>query len=128
MNKRVFDELSKCKVCNLPYYDENTTSMIIPLYNNDCVSVELVRNHYYIIKVSDMVLNPPENDTIRTNWNKGRMIHSKYLLVTPTKVVGKMMQFDGCGWDMSKNIALDDCYSDMWVSKEGISVVREHIC
>ena len=50
MNKRMKQQLASCKICQLPFYDDNTLQMEIPLYSPNAAKVELEENKYYIIQ------------------------------------------------------------------------------
>ena len=47
------------------------------------------------------------------------------MIVTPIKFVGKMIQFDGCGYDYYNNRNLDDVYNGLWLPQGGIEVIEE---
>ena len=125
MNPLIKQQLEKCKVGIS--YDDNTTTIFIPKQNKETVtkSIELKRDYYYVVKLAKYILYPPENFTLDSNWNKGVHPKSEYMLVTPIKFVGKMIQFDGCGYDYSNDKALDDLYSGLWLPSKGIEVIEE---
>lgn len=123
MNNIVKKELDRCKNI-LPEYDENTTYIFIPKQSNN-KSIELNIGRYFIIKLAKYILYPPENFTLDSNWNHGIHPKSEYMLVTPIKFVGKMIQFDGCGYDYYNDKNLDDVYNGLWLPQGGIEVIEE---
>ena len=126
MNNIIKRELEKCR-CNLPQYDDSTTKMFIPKNGGKVESepIEFKVGENFIIRLAKYILYPPENFTLDSNWNKGVHPKSEYMLVTPIKFVGKMIQFDGCGYDYSNDKALDDLYSGLWLPSKGIEIVEQ---
>ena len=123
INSIIKKELDKCKNI-LPEYDEDTTYIFIPKQSNN-KSIELNIDRYFIIKLAKYILYPPENFTLDSNWNHGIHPKSEYMIVTPIKFVGKMIQFDGCGYDYYNNRNLDDVYNGLWLPQGGIEVIEE---
>lgn len=128
MNNTIKSELGKVKT-KLPDYDDDTTHLIIPRHLAEATVkktiVDLTIGKYYIIKLERYILYPPENFTLDANWNNGIHPKSEYMLATPIKFVGKMVQFDGCGYDNSERKALDDVYNGLWLPSKGFTIVRE---
>lgn len=125
MNNIIKKELAKCKNI-LPEYDENTTYIFIPRQSTEIKKeIVLQRDFYYIIRLAKYILYPPENFTLDSNWNHGIHPKSEYMIVTPIKFVGKMIQFDGCGYDYYNNKNLDDVYNGLWLPQGGIEVIEE---
>lgn len=125
MNNIIKKELDKCKNI-LPEYDENTTHIFIHKQNTDTqnLSISLNLDNYYIIKLARYILYQPENFTLDSNWNNGVHPKSEYMLVTPIKFIGKMVQFDGCGYDYSNNLPLEDVYSGLWLPSKGFEIIE----
>lgn len=125
INSIIKKELDKCKNI-LPEYDENTTYIFIPRQSTEIKKeIVLQRDFYYIIKLAKYILYPPENFTLDSNWNHGIHPKSEYMIVTPIKFVGKMIQFDGCGYDYYNDKNLDDVYNGLWLPQGGIEVIEE---
>lgn len=125
MNNIIKEQLKKCSF-KLPPYDDSTTSLFIPKQSAEVKKeITLKRDYYYIIKLARYILYPPENFTLDSNWNNGVHPKSEYMLVTPTKFVGKMIQFDGCGYDYYNDKNLDDVYNGLWLPQGGIEVIEE---
>lgn len=127
MNNTIKLELGKVKT-KLPDYDDTTTHIVISKHSTEITNekiVDLCVGKYYIIKLEKYILYPPENFTLDANWNNGVRPKSEYMMVTPIKFVGKMVQFDGCGYDNSERKALDDIYNGLWLPSKGFTVVRE---
>lgn len=125
MNDIIKKELEKCNF-ELPYYDDNTISLFIPKQGNKInKEISLQRDCYYIIKLARYILYPPENFTLDSNWNNGIHPESEYMIVTPIKFLGKMVQFDACGYDYQNNESLNDVYSGLWLPSKGFEIIEE---
>ena len=126
MNNIIKQELEKCKDI-LPEFDDNTTYILIPKNNNqqENKNIELEIGKYYTIQLAKYILYPPENFTLDSNWNNGIHPQSEYMLVTPIKFVGKMIQVDGCGYDFYNHKTLDDVYNGLWLPRGGIEILEE---
>lgn len=121
-------ELEKCKV-SLPNIDDNTYHFIVhkrdPIIQEETKEIELKQDYYYVIKLEYYILHPPDNFTLSSNWNKGINPISEYLLGTPIKFIGKMVQWDCCGYDIKNDLALDDVYSGLWLPLKGFTIIKE---
>ena len=129
MNKIIKEQLDKCKI-KLPEYNDSTTHLIIEkqLSNKEIIQEsvkEAERDHYYIIQLQYYIINPPDNFTLSSNWNNGINPTSEYLLGTPIKFVGKMIQWDCCGYDYKNKNPLDDVYNGLWLPSKGFTIVEE---
>lgn len=62
---------------------------------------------------------------LSSNWNRGIVPKSEYLMVMYKKSLGDMIQVDGCGWDEKRNASLPDAYMDLWLPRNAINVVKE---
>ncbi len=120
MNRIIKEELEKVRV-PLPYYDDNTTYIIIE--GNTATDILVRINHEYIIMLHDSVLN--KSSGLSSNWNRGITPKSKYLLVMVTKITGNMVLVDGCGYDIKLEESLKDSYIDLWLPKSLFKVISE---
>ena len=120
MNKFIKKELKKCKVANIPDFDDSTTQIVIPcenLYNG--ISIE--QDKYYIIDVDYKKLT----STVMINWNRGLTLKSTTLICRYKKALSNMRCFDACGYDLINRKALPDVYYGLWLPKDSFKVVRE---
>lgn len=125
INPLIKEQLEKCNI-KLPYYDDNTIRLIIPKQQiNESRELVLEVGRYYVIKIAKYIFYPPENFTLDSNWNNGIHPQSEYMIATPIKFVGKMVQFDGCGYDFYNGKSLDDIYNGLWLPKGGIEIIEE---
>ena len=101
MNKIVKQQLSSCKVADIPEFDDNTTHIFIPKANKSSLVLEFHIHSYYIIEIADYVLNPSPEFTLATNWNKGTIPPNKYMKVEVSQITGKMIKVTGIAYDVS---------------------------
>lgn len=81
--------------------------------------------HYYIIKLKNYIINPPDNFTLSTNWNKGVVPKSEYLRCVIVQLLGDMVRICANGFDVVNNCDLNDSYVDLWLPKEGFDIIME---
>ena len=62
---------------------------------------------------------------LASNWNKGIIPKSEYLMVMYKKSLGDMIQVDGCGWNIDRDASLTDAYMDLWLPRNAFTVVTE---
>ena len=89
------------------------------------VVLELVDGHIYIICLEDYIINPTDNFTLSSNWNAGIVPKSKYMMAQLMQRVGKMLQFDGIGYDISTGEYKEDVYKGLWLPQGGIQIIKE---
>lgn len=123
MNKIIKRELEKVRF-NIDY-DDDTTVIKIPKDARATITVDLKVNHNYNIYVENYILNEPPNFTLSSNWNQGVVPKSKYMNICVTRVMGKMIQVDACGFDVEHQCTLPDTYAGLWLPSAAIHVVKE---
>lgn len=127
MNKIIKRELEKVRA-NIEY-DDNTTKIIIPKDTNKVndVSEQFVFQigKSYNIVIAGYVINEPEGFTLSSNWNGGRKPKTNSLNICVTKILGKMLQFDGCGFDLKTNTTTTDLYQQFWLPRAAILRAKE---
>lgn len=123
INELIVKQLQNCKRCNIPTYDENTTSIFIP---KNSIKKELgwVKDNYYLIQIEDYILNPPPGFTLAQNWNGGTNPPSKYMNVCCLQLMGKMVRVDGVSFDIEKNIVLGNAWSG-WLPTAAVKIIKE---
>ena len=126
MNPVIKRELEKVRI-PLPEYDDNTTVLTI-LRRGAEEQVKTFPIHVgkcYLIQLADYVLHEPPNFTLSSNWNNGVVPKSPFLKVQVSKVMGKMIQVDGSGFDTVRQVDCDDAYIGLWLPLASIGVVQE---
>lgn len=119
MNKIIQAQLKKCEVADLSTYDEATCTYHIPRFRQ----VKLEVNTCYLIKLDDMVLNRDSSSVLVSNWNKGTVPPCRYMKVDVCKVLGKMIQVNGLGFDYDTKEDLNVMWSG-WLPLQNISVIE----
>lgn len=126
MNPVIKRELEKVRA-PLPEYDDNTTLITILRKSVEpgAQVPQLIENHCYIIELESYILDEPPNFTLSSNWNRGIIPKSKHLQIEVSKVMGKMTQVNGSGYDIMNEQPLTDGYIGLWLPVLGIKIIRE---
>ncbi len=104
MNKYIKEQLNKCKVAKVPYFDDNTTELSIPFDTSNLIPGEFYINMEYNIEVEDYIIHPFPGFNLHDNYNNGIVPTDKFMHIKVLKDMGKMMQImaiglnDGQGW------------------------------
>lgn len=102
MNKFIKEQLSKVKYATLPYYTDDTKTIVIQRQNilKD-LNNNLKINGEYTIEVEDYILHPYDGFTLHANWNDNKIPTEKVMHVKLLEIVGKMYHVESnnwCGW------------------------------
>ena len=122
MNPYIKQQLRMVKIADVPEWDDDTTELTIP--RKTAVEITPEIDHYYLIELADYLLNPPDGFSLHDNWNNGNIPKHKYMKCYCTKVMGKMIQVLGVGFDYENRIDLDE-YWDGWLPMKSINILRE---
>lgn len=119
LNKIAKRELSK--VTEVPIqFDDNTTKIIIKRR----VDIKLAEGEYYLIKISDFMINPPANSVINSNWNQGNNPHYKYYKVEINKILNNMIKVSGVSDDYEHDGIQNEFWSG-WIPREELTVIQK---
>lgn len=121
MNDLIKQQLDKVKWVVLPPYDESTTELTIPRIG---AKQELLEGHIYLISIADYILHPSDTFSLAVNWNKGIVPQSKTIRCQLLQKAGNMYKFGAIGFDEVANADKDDIYPELWLPKDGITVIR----
>lgn len=114
MNKEIKLELNKCKIANIPEYDEDTLEITILKHN----SLDIIENHYYTINIDDYIINEPDNFTLSSNWNNGTKPPENTVRAKIEKIMGKMIKVNCIGVNSGK------VWSG-WLPRKSVDIVEE---
>ena len=89
------------------------------------IIIDLVIGCIYVICLEDYIINPTDNFTLSSNWNAGVVPKSKYMMAQLMQRMGKMLQFDGIGYDISTGEYKEDVYKGLWLPQGGIQIVKK---
>lgn len=123
LNPILKEQLSKVKVAHIPDYDDNTLELHIPC-GSDVKVTSYQLNRYYIVELSDYILNPPPDFSLASNWNHGSIPTSKYYFAEITQIVGRMIKITGCGYDIKTRTRTNDVWEG-WVPQRGLKLIQE---
>lgn len=121
MNDIVKEQLSKCKIAQVPSFDDNTTLIVVHKREPE---KEPELNHYYIIELEDYIINEPAGFTLSANWNKGVKPSCSYYKAEVIQIMGKMIKVRGIGY----NPVEDSDYSEPWTGwlpRSGFHIKKE---
>lgn len=119
MNLIIEQQLKKCKVASIPYFDKNTTHLIIPKVTVQNEEV-CIPGHYYLIEIEDYVINEPPQYTLSSNWNKGTKPPEHRMKVDILQIMGKMVKINGIGDNT-------DITWEGWLPLKSFKVLKELI-
>ena len=123
ISKLIEDQLKKCNRCEIPSYDENTTSLIIPK-NSIKRELSFVVDNYYLIEIADYVLNPPPGFFLAQNWNNGINPPSKYMNVCCIQKMGNMVRVDGISFNIENNSPGNLAWTG-WLPLAAVKIIKE---
>lgn len=106
MNKQVIEQLNKVSVTKVDF-NEGDTEIFIPR-TIKILNTSLSQGEYYVIKLNESVVHPPENSTLASNWNRGIVPEHDMYFAEITDKKGNMIRINGvatefptyrfCGW------------------------------
>lgn len=129
MNKFIKEQLLKCKVANIPDFNDTTTHIFIPK-TVCCKTAEIPNNEKmklnacYLVKLEDYIINPYPGFTLHDNWNKGIIPKYSCMKIFVKNKVGKMIQVDGIAFDVSNNQYIDYTWQG-WLPEKSINIICE---
>ena len=97
MNRFIKEQLNKCKVAEVPVFDENTTTINILRKNIQTSTAELRTGQEFDVEVEDYIIHPYPGFTLHDNWNKGIIPTDKQMRITVLQEMGKMIRIKGTG-------------------------------
>ena len=118
MNKIIEDQLRKCKVADIPEFNDSTISLTIHKKNLDKKSADIELNHYYKIEIANYVLTPNENFTLAENWNNGTVPPEARMNCEIKQIMGKMVQVFCIGETTQKTWG-------GWLPRKSFNIVEE---
>jgi hypothetical protein len=118
MFKIIKDQLNKCKVANIPLYDEGTTEILIPKGGKAVIKDDLILNKCYKIAVEDYIVKPYEGFTLHDNWNKGIAPKDKIMNCEIVQIMGKMIKVEAVGVDTNNTWS-------GWLPRKAMHILEE---
>lgn len=120
MDKEIESQLNKLRV---PYEVRGTNDeeIFIPCSRN---RIMLEQDKCYLVALDDIVLNPPPEVTLHTNWNNGNVPKYKCYKMEVTKIMGNMIKINGVGYDLDTNTTIPYVWSG-WIPNDMIKVLSK---
>ena len=118
MDKIIKEQLNKCKVANIPFFDDNTTEIFIQKGGRVIIKEDLVLNHRYKIEVEDYIIKPYEGFTLHDNWNNGIVPKDKVMNCKIIQIMGKMIKVEAVGVDTNNSWS-------GWLPRKSIHIIEE---
>lgn len=122
MNEIIKKQLSQVRPGILPYFDDNTTELIIKKSNGDFNS-DLTLNKSYIIQFENYIVNPPPNFDLHINWNGGVVPKYKCMKCTVISVMGKMVKIEGNAFDLDTDTDINYIWAG-WCPRKSIKIIK----
>lgn len=116
-NKIIEEQLKKVEYADLSNYDEATNTYIIPKR----VDIKLEEDKCYLIRLKPTLFT---NETLKINWNQGKVPTQEYLKVDISKKMPKMIKVVGVGYDYDGNQDLSYFWSG-WLTLADIDVLQK---
>ena len=123
MNPIVKQQLEKCRVANIPPFDDDTKEIVINK-GNKFIASEYQVHKCYFVELEDYIINPPPDFTLAVNWNKGTVPPSKYMKVEIAQVMGKMIRIIGTGYDMINHVDMNVIWEG-WVPGTSMKLLQK---
>ena len=123
MNKVVKQQLTQCKVADIPVFDDATTMLFIPKASSSAIN-QYHLHKYYMIEIEDYILNPPPDFTLAANWNKGTNPPAKYMNVEICSIQGKMIQVSGVSFNPNNPTEMPKHWIG-WLPQKGLKIVKQ---
>ena len=120
MNQLIYDQLKKISGVDLPDFNIDDISLVIPKYKEKSLAV----GKAYLIRLEKYLLNPPSGFNLHANWNKGIAPKNEYLYALIIQDMGKMIRIRSFGYDFDKQCILMNSW-DGWLPKKSITVIKE---
>lgn len=116
MNSRIREQLEKCKVANIPNFNDDSTELIIPVgMKKDEDEIKL--NGFYLIEVEDYIIHPYSGFTLHDNWNNGIIPTDKQMNICVNQIMGKMIKVDAAGVNDRKHWS-------GWLPKKSFKILK----
>ena len=118
MNDTIKKELDKLIDINL--IKDYDTNIFIPKSNT--ISLEV--GNYYIIELSDALLNNITYSYLTTNLNNNSYPTNKYYKINVIQILDNKVRFVGIAYDINNDMTLDSKWTG-WIPTKEIKVLRK---
>lgn len=119
MNKTIKEQLQKCRVADIPEFEDSATHIYIKKVDNILTS-NMLPNHLYLIKIKQSIKN---NETIAFNWNGGIKPKYDFYKVEKLGIVGNMIKLNGIAFNDGVDIYSEPFYG--YLPLDGFEIIEE---
>ena len=120
MNKLIQKQLEKLRIAKIDSYDELKHTYTFKKHKGKDFKIDSV----YIIKLSNTLMNPKNNEVLISNWNKGNHPTHQYIKVQVNKKLGNMIFVCGAYYDIDTKNVINE-YWNGWLPDEQLEVIEE---
>ena len=114
MNNLIKDQLLKCKVAEIPQFNDSTTVINLCKLN----PLKPVLGGFYSVQIENYIINQPPNFTLSQNWNNGTKPPELFLNVEVKQIMGNMIRVNCVGQET--NIPWEG-----WLPIKSIKVLKQ---
>ena len=123
MNSIIKQQLKKCRVADIPEFNDDTTQIMIPKQDGAVVSPYQVHK-CYLVEIADWIIHPSPDFNLASNWNKGSIPSHSFYCVEISQVMGKMVRITGCAYDPATKSTTSELWEG-WVPQKGLKLIKE---
>ena len=117
MNKQIIEQLKNVSVTKIEFNDTDT-EIYIPR-TIKILNTSVSQGEYYIIRLFDSVVHPPENSSLASNWNNGRVPKHDTYIVDIISKRGNMIQING----VATEDPTDNFYG--WIPIDSFEIIKK---
>ena len=123
MDELVKKQLNQCRVASIPQFDDSTTQIFIPKYDDAKVQTQkLVINKCFLCKVDKDVMEQFKDALLQMN---DKPFHSSYLKIVPTSFLSSFVKVDAIECDILTQEDTSVVYLAYWLPVSAITILNE---
>ena len=120
MNRLIRKQLDKLRVAKIDSYDELKHIYTFKKHKAKEFKIDSV----YVLRLSNSLMIPKNNEILISNWNKGNHPLHQYMKVQVDKKLGNMLFVCGAYYDINTKNVLNEYWSG-WLPDEELEIIEE---
>ena len=120
MNKLIQKQLEKLRVAKIDSYDDLKHTYTFKQHKEKEFKIGSV----YIVKLSNSLMIPKNNEILISNWNKGNHPLHQYLKVQVDNKLGSMLFMCGAYYDIDTKSIMNE-YWNGWLPEDELEIIEE---
>ena len=120
MNRLIQKQLERLRVAKVDSFDELKNTFTFKRHSER----EFKLNNVYIIKLSNQLINPQNNELLMSNWNSGKHPTHNYIKMQVQKKLGNMIFVCGAYYDIHTQDVMSE-YWNGWLPEEQLEIIEE---